>query len=57
MRVAPPTSLPTHSRAGGNEQVEPRVTLAQDRDRWGGSFCSCHLATPLQDRHIMALTP
>lgn len=37
--VGNPACLHTHSRAGGNEQVEPRVTLAQDR---GGVAVSAH---------------
>lgn len=39
--------LPAHSRVGGNEQVEPRVTLAQDR---GGVAASAHAIRLLPSR-------
>lgn len=39
--------LPAHSRVGGNEQVEPRVTLAQGR---GGVAASAHAIRLLPSR-------
>lgn len=45
--VGGPACFPAHSRVGGNEQVEPRVTLAQDG---GGVAASAHAIRLLPSR-------